>query len=306
MTTLVQPGTPRKKWHMREHSRRAMWGYIFILPAMIYLTIWVILPLFTAIGMSFTNYNTATAKFIGLKNYVSLFNNPDTFFAIKNTVQFALELIPLNMIISLILALLVDQKLRGVIIFRITYYLPVLTSIVVAGIVWSALYDYRAGPINAIIGWFGLPAQQWLTNSKIALSSVVMVRVWKGVGFNMMVFLAGLQAIPTELYEAAMMDGARSWQKIRYITLPMLMPTTFYIFVMACISSFQVFSEIYVMTKGGPAGATKTLLYLIWEQAFEYSNLGYASALAVILLLIVGAIAVFNLVYVNRLIDYEQ
>jgi ABC-type sugar transport system permease subunit len=256
--------------------------------------------------MSFTDYNTATAKFVGLKNYLNIFKNPDTFVAIKNTVQFALELIPLNMIISLILALLVDQKIRGVVIFRTAYYLPVLTSIVVAGIVWSALYDYRSGPFNAILEWFGLPAQKWLTDSSTALSSVVMVRVWKGVGFNMMVFLAGLQAIPNELYEAAMMDGARGWQKIRYITLPMLMPTTFYIFVMACISSFQVFSEIYVMTKGGPAGATKTLIYLIWEQAFEYSNLGYASALAVVLLVIVGAIAIFNLVYVNRLVDYEQ
>jgi ABC-type sugar transport system permease subunit len=273
---------------------------------MIFFTIWVVLPLFTAVGMSFTDYNTATAKFVGLKNYLTIFKNPDTFLAIKNTVQFALELIPLNMIISLILALLVDQKIRGVVIFRTAYYLPVLTSIVVAGIVWSALYDYRSGPINAILEWFGLPAQKWLTDSSTALSSVVMVRVWKGVGFNMMVFLAGLQAIPNELYEAAMMDGARGWQKIRYITLPMLMPTTFYIFVMACISSFQVFSEIYVMTKGGPAGATKTLIYLIWEQAFEYSNLGYASALAVVLLVIVGAIAIFNLVYVNRLVDYEQ
>ena len=291
---------------MRERSRRAMWGYIFILPAMIFFAIWVVLPLFTAVGMSFTDYNTATAKFVGLKNYLTIFKNPDTFLAIKNTVQFALELIPLNIIISLILALLVDQKIRGVVIFRTAYYLPVLTSIVVAGIVWSALYDYRSGPFNAILEWFGLPAQKWLTDSSTALSSVVMVRVWKGVGFNMMVFLAGLQAIPNELYEAAMMDGARGWQKIRYITLPMLMPTTFYIFVMACISSFQVFSEIYVMTKGGPAGATKTLIYLIWEQAFEYSNLGYASALAVVLLVIVGAIAIFNLVYVNRLVDYEQ
>jgi ABC-type sugar transport system permease subunit len=291
---------------MRERTRRAMWGYIFILPAMIFFTIWVVLPLFTAVGMSFTNYNTATAQFIGLKNYLTVFQKPDTAVAIKNTVQFALELIPLNMIISLVLALLVDQKLRGVVFFRTAYYLPVLTSLVVAGIVWSALYDYRAGPINAILEWFGLPAQQWLTNSKLALSSVVMVRVWKGVGFNMMVFLAGLQGIPTELYEAAMMDGVKGLQKIRYITIPMLRPTTFYIFVMACISSFQVFGEIYVMTKGGPAGSTKTLIFLIWEQAFEYSNLGYASALAVVLLVLIGAIAVFNLVYVNRLVDYEQ
>ncbi|MDD5367816.1 MAG: sugar ABC transporter permease [Anaerolineaceae bacterium] len=291
---------------MRNTTRQAIWGYIFILPAMIFFLIWVVLPLVTAVGMSFTDYNAATAHFIGLENYLDIFHRPETFIALWNTIQFGLELIPLNIVISLFLAILVDQKLRGITFFRTAYYLPVLTSLVVAGIVWSALYDYRAGPINAILGWFGLPAQQWLTDATTALSSVVMVRVWKGVGFNMMVFLAGLQGIPTELYEAAMMDGAKAWNRLRYITLPMLMPTTFYVFVMACISSFQVFGEIYVMTKGGPAGATKTLIYLIWEQAFEYSNLGYASALAVVLLLLVGAIAFFNLYYVNRYVTYDQ
>jgi multiple sugar transport system permease protein len=306
MSTLTQAQTPRKRWHFSLRSRRAIWGYIFILTAMIYFIVWVILPVVTAFGLSFTNYNTATADFVGLQNYLEVFRQPDTLDVIKNTLQFGLELIPLNMAISLFLALLVDQKLRGISFFRTVYYLPVLTSLVVAGIVWSALYDYRAGPINAVLEFFGLPSQQWLYDSSLALTSVVIVRVWKGVGFNMMVFLAGLQAIPTELYEAAAIDGARAWAKFRYVTLPLLMPTTFYIFVMASISAFQVFGEIFVMTKGGPAGSTKTLIFLIWEQAFQYSNLGYASALAFILLLLVGGIAIFNLVYVNRFVNYDR
>jgi len=306
MAALIQKLTPKKRWRMTLRTRRAMWGYIFIIPAMIYIIVWVILPLIFAFGLSFTNYDTATADFVGLNNYLEILRQPDTLDVIKNTLRFGLELIALNMAISLFLAILVDQKLRGITFFRTVYYLPVLTSLVVAGIVWSALYDYRTGPINSILNFFGIASQQWLHDSSLALTSVVFVRVWKGVGFNMMVFLAGLQAIPTELYEAASIDGARAWEKFRYITFPMLMPTTFYIFVMASISAFQVFGEIFVMTKGGPAGATKTLIFLIWEQAFQYSNLGYASALAFILLLLVGAIAIFNLVYVNRFVNYDR
>lgn len=304
MTALAQ--TPRKRWRASMRSRRAIWGYLFIAPAMIYFLIWVALPVLSALGMSFTDYNTSTAHFVGIQNYLDILRRPDTLGVIKNTLQFGLELIPLNMSIALFLAVLVDQKLRGIAFFRTVYYLPVLTSLVVAGIVWSALYDYRIGPFNTILGWLGLPAQQWLYNPALALHSVVMVRVWKGVGFNMMVFLAGLQAIPNELYEAAAMDGARGWDRFRYVTVPMLMPTTFYIFVTSSISAFQVFGEIFVMTKGGPAGATKTLIYLIWDEAFQYTNMGYASALAFVLLLFVGAIAIFNLVYVNRLVEYDR
>lgn len=306
MTYTQQTLIPKKRLHLSLRSKRAVWGYLFILPAMIYFLIWVILPLITAFGMSFTDYNTSTAHYIGFQNYINILHQPETFKALKNTLLFGFQLIPMNMIFSLVLALLVDQKLRGIGIFRTVYYLPVLTSLVVAGIVWSALYDYRTGPFNTILMFLGLPAQQWLQNPSYALSSVVLVRVWKGVGFNMMVFLAGLQAIPSALYEAASIDGANFWNKFRYITLPGLMPTTFYIFVTASISAFQVFGEIYVMTKGGPAGATKTLIFLIWEQAFQYSKMGYASALAFILILIVGAIAIFNLIYINRFVDYGQ
>jgi ABC-type sugar transport system permease subunit len=306
MTALAQELPPRKHWWQTMRAHRAIWGYLFIAPGMIYFLIWVVLPVVSAFGMSFTDYNTATAHFVGLENYISIFKRTDTLNVIKNTIQFGIELIPINMAISLFLAVLVDQKLRGIAFFRTVYYLPVLTSLVVAGIVWSALYDFRTGPINTILGLFGLPAQQWLYNPTLALHSVVMVRVWKGVGFNMMVFLAGLQGIPTELYEAASIDGANGWNKLRYVTLPMLAPTAFYIFVTASISAFQVFGEIYVMTKGGPAGATKTLIYLIWEQAFQYTNMGYASALAFVLLVFVGAIALFNLLYVNKHVEYDR
>jgi multiple sugar transport system permease protein len=297
--------TPRR-WRLSLRTRQALWAYMFIAPLLLYFVIWIALPVLAAFVLSFTDYNTARANWVGLANYRAAVSRPEVRNALANTLQFGAELIPLNMAISLGLALLVDRKLRGIALFRTAYYLPVLTSLVVAGIVWTALYDFRAGPINSVLRFFGLPPQQWLKNPALALHAVVLVRVWKGVGYNMMVFLAGLQTIPTTLYEAAMIDGANAWQRFRYVTWPMLRPTTFYIFVLACISAFQVFGEIYVMTKGGPAGATKTLIYLIYEQAFQYTNMGYASALAFLLFLVVGAISIFNLVWLSRRVDYER
>ena len=165
------------------------------------------------------------------------------------------------------------------------------------------LFDPRTGAMNWLLRLLKLPPQQWLYNPDLALHSVVVVRIWKGVGYNMMVFLAGLQSISQELYEVAALDGASAWARFRYITLPLLKPTAFYIFVMACISSFQVFGEIYVMTRGGPAGATRTLIYLIYEEAFQYTKMGYASALAFVLFLFVAGIALFNLLFVNRFVE---
>ncbi|WP_052343993.1 carbohydrate ABC transporter permease [Kallotenue papyrolyticum] len=307
MTTLIHKAiaAPRSR-RLAPRTRHALWAYLFITPLLLYFVVWIALPVLAAFALSFTDYDTARATWVGLSNYRAALSRPEVRHALANTLQFGVELIPLNMAISLGLALLVDRQLRGIALFRTAYYLPVLTSLVVAGIVWTALYDLRTGPINALLRLVGLPPQQWLKDPALALHAVVLVRVWKGVGYNMMVFLAGLQTIPQTLYEAAMIDGANAWQRFRHVTWPMLRPTTFYIFVLACISAFQVFGEIYVMTKGGPAGATKTLIYLIYEQAFQYTNMGYASALAFVLFLIVGALAIFNLVWLSRRVDYER
>lgn len=286
--------------------QRTLWAYLFITPVLLYFVVWIALPVIASFVLSFTDYNTAKANWVGLDNYIDAVRRREVRDALWNTLQFGAELIPLNITIALGLALLVDRKLRGIEVFRAAYYLPVLTSLVVAGIVWTSLFEFRTGAINEIVRALGLRPQQWLKNPFLALHAVVMVRVWKGVGYNMTVFLAGLQTIPVALYEAASLDGANRWERFRYVTWPMLRPTTFYIFVLACISAFQVFGEIYVMTKGGPAGATKTLIYLIYEQAFQYTNMGYANALAFILFAVVGTISVFNLVWLSRRVGYDQ
>lgn len=309
MAILSTRTTPINLFHTNPlplKTRRALWGYLFIAPAMVYFLVWVALPVLASFFLSFTDYNTAQAHWVGLKNYIDILYQKEAREALLRTLQFGLELIPLNMVISLGLALLVDRQIRGIGLFRTVYYLPVLTSLVVAGIVWTAMFDIRTGPVNSLLRLVGLPPQQWLYNPDLALHTVVIVRVWKGVGYNMMVFLAGLQTIPVTLYEAAAMDGANPWRRFRHITWPMLRPTTYYIFVMACISAFQVFGEIYVMTRGGPAGATRTLIYLIYEQAFQYSKMGYASALSFLLFVVVGAISLFNLLYLSRFVDYER
>lgn len=306
MATLTHTAASTRRRRVSMRTRRALWAYVFIAPALLYFVVWIALPVLAAFVLSFTDYNTATANWVGLRNYRAAFTRPEFFAALRNTLQFGAELIPLNMVLALGLALLVDRQLRGIGVFRTAYYLPVLTSLVVAGIVWTSLFDFRSGALNSLLRLVNIAPQQWLTNPALALHAVVLVRVWKGVGYNMTVFLAGLQTIPTTLYEAAALDGANAWQRFRYVTWPMLRPTSFFIFVLACISAFQVFGEIYVMTKGGPAGATKTLIYLIYEQAFQYTNMGYASALAFILFVIVGAIAVFNLVFLSRHVEYDR
>lgn len=301
MIKTLSRGAAKKP--LSQKTKRTLWGYLFVSPALIYFLIWVFLPVAASFALSFTNYNTATADWVGLKNYIDIFTQSKVHTALVKTIQFGLELIPANLILSLYLAVLVDQKIRGVSFFRTIYYLPVLTSLVIAGIVWASLFDPRTGAMNWLLRLLKLPPQQWLYNPDLALHSVVVVRIWKGVGYNMMVFLAGLQSISQELYEVAALDGASDWARFRYITLPLLKPTAFYIFVMACISSFQVFGEIYVMTRGGPAGATRTLIYLIYEEAFQYTKMGYASALAFVLFLFVAGIALFNLLFVNRFVE---
>ena len=202
--SISAPARPvnKKPW-LTTRTRRALWGYFFIAPALIYFFVWVALPVIISFGLSFTNYDTAHAKWIGMQNYLDILTKSEVQQALLRTVQFAAELVPLNIVIALFLAVLIDQKLRGVGFFRTLYYLPVLTSLVVAGIVWTSLYDPRTGAVNWIMKLVGLPPQLWLHNPDLALHSVVVVRLWKGVGYNMMVFLAGLQTIPTSLYEAA-------------------------------------------------------------------------------------------------------
>jgi putative chitobiose transport system permease protein len=253
----------------------------------VFMVAFFFLPLLMAFRISLSDYSHDIYRpaFVGLGNYTALWHSSPFWEALKNTFVFLFGVVPAMMILPIFLALLLNGKIRGVEIFRSLIYLPVVVSMVVVGITWRWLYA-DDGLINWFLSWFHLPKVGWLVNPDIALYSVMVVVVWKGVAYYMMMYLAHLQSLSQELYEAAEIDGANIWQKHWNVTLPHLRPTMVMVAIISTIGSLKVFTEIYIMTRGGPVGATKTLVYYIYERAFENLDLGIASAAGIVLMLI--------------------
>lgn len=272
-------------------------AYLFLLPSFIILGTFLVYPLFASIWYSFTDYNVVqAARFVGLANYRALLSDDVFKSAFRNTLVYAAGVIPGCTIFGLLLAFLVNQRLKGITFFRIAYYVPVITSIVVVGIVWKWMY-MEDGIINSILRAPGLLTQPilFLSNANIALYAVMLVTVWKATGYYMVLYLAGLQSLPRELDEAAMIDGANRLQRLWNVTVPLLRPTIALVVVLASIGAMKVFGEIYVMTSGGPANRTTTLVYYIYKQAFVFLTMGYASAIAVVLFLFLVILSLINI-----------
>ncbi|MEW6046893.1 MAG: sugar ABC transporter permease [Bacillota bacterium] len=270
---------------------------LFLLPAVAYTLVFRVAPIGASFYLSLTDYTMLSRpNWVGLENYRRVLFEYDLFWqAFANTVQFALEVLPLNIALALGLALLVNRAIRGIAAFRAIYYLPSVMSVIAASMVWLWLYNTRVGLLNSVLAAVGLPAVNWLGNPGTALHSLVLMRVWKGAGVNMVIYLAGLQGIPVELYEAATIDGAGAFQRFRRITWPLLWPVTFYIIVMGLISTFQTFGEIYAMTQGGPLESTTTVGYLIYQAAFQYFEMGAASAISFVLFVVIFTLSVLQL-----------
>jgi len=221
---------------------------------------------------------------VGLRNYARIFADPTFWTALGNTAYFVALGAPLSVAASLGAALLLQSRLvRWKALFRTLYFLPVVTTLVAVAVVWRFLYHPRVGLLNRVLGVFGVPPLDWLGDPALAMPAIIVMSVWKNFGFNMVIFVAGLQAIPERLYEAARLDGAGPWQQFRHVTLPMLLPTTTFVLLMTLIGSFQLFAEPYVMTQGGPGDATRSLVLLLYEQGFRWWSLGQAAALAFVL-----------------------
>lgn len=272
--------------------------YLFLLPAAIVLSIFFFLPFFDTIILSFKDYSTGiyNPTWVGVDNYIQLMKSPEFYKVIFNTLIFLFCAVPLLAIIPLILAIMVNQKIRGITLYKLLIYLPVIVSIVVAAIAFKWLYA-QSGILNYIIGFFGLNPIGWLTDPRFALFSVIIVTVWKGIGYYMMIYLAALMSAPKDLYEACDVDGANFIQKHLTVSLPHLIPTMALVTTISSISALKVFAEIYVMTKGGPLNSSKTIVYYIYERAFENLDLGLASAASIILLAIVMAFSIINVVF---------
>jgi multiple sugar transport system permease protein len=300
-------------------------GYLFVAPFMIYFTVFLLVPIVASVAISFTKYSVLKPpEWVGLKHYarilfgreVSLERMLDAairgkgardtvlfYTSLKNTLTYAIGSVGGGVLLSLIVAIIFDEKwFRGRSIFRTIYFLPTITPMAAIAFIWILLFNPRTGLINYVLVRIGVAPQSWLGDPKTAMLSVILVSIWKGLGYKVVIFLAGLQGIPQEYYDAARVDGASKLAEIWHITLPLLMPVVAFVMVTGVIGSFQVFDLIYFMTKGGPLNATEVIVHLIYQNGFEPPEfkMGYASALAIVLFGIIFVFTVLQFRFFQR------
>lgn len=273
----------------RKNFKALSVGLAFIFPNLVCFVLFTLIPVIAGLAISFTNYDGfGTMEFIGLDNYIKLFQDEYFYISLTNNVIFMLICVPLELIWGLLLALGLSKHSKLNPILKVLFFFPTITSMVVVSIVWMVLLNPVQGPINQALLSLGISEPPgWLTSSTWALITIIFIMAWKSAGYYMVLFLGGLQSIPEALYEAAEMDGATGFKRFWHITLPMLSPTTFMVTILAIINSFKVFDAIKIMTEGGPGRATNVLVYRIYQESFQYYRFGYGSAIAMILFLIV-------------------
>lgn len=295
---LIKGGDLVAKMHY-EKKRGLKYALIFILPGLILLGIFMIYPFFSAFYLSFTNTRLiarSPAKFVGLANYERLINDELFWQSLRNNFVFVLVVVPVQTALALILAMLVNQRLKLTKLFRTIYFLPTVTAMVVVSVIWTFLYNPE-GLINGFMEMLTLGRWEtisFLTNPNWALPAIMLMSIWQGVGFQMLIFLAGLQEIPITLYEAARIDGANKWKQFWKITLPQLKNTTVFVVISTTILAFRLFTQVKVMTNGGPSGATYTVVLHLYNQGYQRQYIGYASAITVVFFLIVLAISIIQ------------
>jgi multiple sugar transport system permease protein len=288
---------------MTRTNRQHLWvGLAFIAPNFLAFLIFVAGPVVAGLVLSFTEWDLLSApRWVGLQNYVQLLTKDNLFWlSLWNTSYYALLTVPAGIVVSLSLAVVMNVGLRGTRIYRTIFFIPVVASTIAVALAWKWFYNGEFGVLNWMISWFGLPPQNWLTDSQWAMPAVALTVIWKTMGYNMVIFLAGLQDVPQSLHEAAAIDGANSWQRFWSITLPLLRPHLFFVLVVSLIGAFQAFDMVYVMTDGGPGNATRVYNYYIWENAFQFFKMGYASAMAYILFLLIFVVTLVQVRYLGR------
>lgn len=288
---------------------KEMWmGYLFILPIVAGYIIFLFGPIVYAFVMSFTNWSLfGNTAYIGLDNYIYAMRDDPVFWdTVVNTVYFSAGLVPLNIVLSLLLAMLLKRKIWGIGLFRTAIFTPVVVSLVVWGIVWKFIFSTDGGLVNLLIRTFGGTEISWLFSETWTMPTVIVVSALKGVGMNMVIFLAALHDVPKDYYEASKIDGASRWETFKSITLPMITPAVFMITIITVIGSLKVFGQIYVMTGGGPGTSTYVMVFYIFKQAFRSYEFGYASALAFILFSIILVLTLIQWKLRKRWVHYEQ
>lgn len=299
-TAEAEAPPPRRRWSAAAR-RSAVAGALFVLPMLVLFIIFRLVPTLGAVGLSFTQYKlSGDYEIVGLANYQEFFESAVAMNALKTTLLYAAIYVPMMVVTALVIALLLNKVVWGSGLFRSAMFLPYVTSFVLAGIIWKWIFALD-GPLNEMITSLNVDAIPFLSGAQpLILASVASVSVWRGYGYSMLILLAGLKTIPTELYESAMIDGSNARQRFFNITLPLLRPSLFFVLVIETIAAFQVFDTVYVMTGGGPARASYSLVYYLYDSAFKFFDFGFAAAVGVILFLLVLVISLIQRFFVDR------
>ena len=282
------------------------WALLFLAPTLVGLAVLSAGPIIATFLISLTEWDLLTApSFVGLSNFATLASDERFIKALRNTFFFTATSVPLGLVLALGIALALNQTIRGIAWIRTAYFLPVVTSTIAIALVWQWIYSPDAGLLNQALGALGIPPRKWLVEPTLAMPSIVAMSVWQGLGTNIIIFLAGLQAIPTELLDAASVDGAGRWARFRHVVLPLLTPSIFFTTVLGLIGSFQVFDQIFVLSRPRPTDATITVVYFIYENGFKFFKMGYASAASWILFVIVAFFTALYFRGQSRWVHYQ-
>ncbi|WP_049579063.1 carbohydrate ABC transporter permease [Streptomyces sp. SBT349] len=306
-----KPPSARSRSGRRARSsgrlRQALTGYAFIAPLLVGIALFQLYPMITTTVASFMDWDGLTSPtFVGFDNFQRLLFDDSMFHTVVlNTFLYMAGAIPLTMVLALALATLISPQRRIMVVFRLAFFVPFVANVVAISVVWFRLYSGETGVLNDILGTFGIDGPDWLVTMPWAMVAVIIASVWQGVGYPMIVLMAGIQAIPTTLYEAADLDGASRWRRFRSITLPLLTPSLFFVSISQFVASFQVFGIVYVMTKGGPGSDTNVYLLHLFDTAFGAGELGYASAMAWLLFLVIAALTAIQWRLQRRWVFYE-
>jgi multiple sugar transport system permease protein len=301
----------RRHWRWRPDQQ---WeAYLFLLPSLVGFLVFVVLPVAASFGLSFVDWNLLRPpEYVGMSNYVRLVTGDPIFWkVVRNTGFFMATIVPLQLALGLLAAVALNRAMRGVLVYRVIYFMPVVTTIVAGAIVFQYLLNRNYGPLASLMWWLagvtGWPIQppDWLNSTLWSKPAVVLLTLWKNTGFTMVVYLAALQGVPQELYDAASVDGASAWRRFRHVTLPLVSPTTFFLFVYQMIGAFQLFTEPYTMTRGGPAQSSLTVVFYIYQNAFRYGRMGKASAIAWFLFVFIFIFTYIQTRLQRRWVHYE-
>ena len=285
-----------------KRSQKKKWlPYLLVSPYLIFVTVFVVFPVLFCLFLTFNKWNIISPmKFIGIDNYTRLFHDRLFWKAIGNTMKFLLLHIPLQLLVSLFLAYLLNQKLRAAAFFRASFFMPVIVSGVVVTILWQQLLGFDSGLINRLLMSMGIKKTGWLVDPDVAIYSIAIMATWKNVGLYVILFLVGLQTVPTQYYEAAKMEGATRWQQFYHITLPMINPTIFMVVILSTIGGFNLFIEPYIMTGGGPLNTTLSAVLYIYKQAFQYYNMGYSATLGFFYAIMIMSVVVLQKKFIEK------